>query len=334
MSAACPANQRIVDVLQQAVNAKQGQLSALPRKPATAAEARQKQELRFSTRALQKAVSAIAALDFHVTDAEQLQGLADIGAGTIRRVDELLRIGTLAELTGVVAVTSPAGAGVADVAGIGPALAHRLRAAGVHTVQQLRQALTAGQVVVGDAVLRALPYHEDLQLRIPRPHMDAFARVLAQAAAELAKSVKLEMAGSYRRGVASSGDIDVLLGARMPRPQLLDDFERALRARGMLKARMDSGDSKMTLLVALPGLPTVRHMDVRLVPTANWGAALLYFTGSKCTNVRMRRRAMALGLRLSEYGLEDKRTGEMLRARTEQDIFRRLGMEYLRPDQR
>eukprot|EP00435_Cladocopium_sp_Y103_P063601 s176_g25.t1 len=61
---------------------------------------------------------------------------------------------------------------------------------------------------------------------------------------------------------------------------------------------------------------------------------MLYFTGSAALSVKMRLKAIEMGLTLSEYGLENKVTGEKVTARSEEEIFRALGMEYLEPWQR
>lgn len=61
---------------------------------------------------------------------------------------------------------------------------------------------------------------------------------------------------------------------------------------------------------------------------------MLYFTGSAALSVKMRLKAIEMGMTLSEYGLENKVTGEKVTARSEEEIFRALGMEYLEPWQR
>jgi DNA polymerase (family X) len=73
------------------------------------------------------------------------------------------------------------------------------------------------------------------------------------------------------------------------------------------------------------------QVDLRVVPDDSWGAALRYFTGSQAHNVRIREIAVRLGLRLSEYGLFRVESGERISSRTEEEIYRALGMSWVPP---
>ena len=76
------------------------------------------------------------------------------------------------------------------------------------------------------------------------------------------------------------------------------------------------------------------QVDMRVLPPESWGAGLLYFTGSKSYNIRLRREAIKKGYKLSEYGLFDKRTGKMVAGRTEQEVCRKLGVKLPKPEDR
>jgi DNA polymerase (family 10) len=71
-----------------------------------------------------------------------------------------------------------------------------------------------------------------------------------------------------------------------------------------------------------------------VIPPEVWGAALQYFTGSKAHNIRTREIAVRKGLKLSEYGLFDAKTGELIVARTEEDVYERLGLPWIPPTMR
>jgi DNA polymerase (family 10) len=171
-------------------------------------------------------------------------------------------------------------------------------------------------------------------------------------------------AGSLRRGRETVGDIDVLVVADDPgaagaaaealctqpgvrqvlahgeskcsvRLAVRDEAESTLPASERLQGNGGGGDVAAT--------PTVQ-VDLRVVPNASWGAALMYFTGSKEHNVKLRERAQRMGLTLNEYGLfpEDQRSDEPPQKRgvkavagaTEEDVFAALGLCFMPPEMR
>jgi DNA polymerase beta len=84
-----------------------------------------------------------------------------------------------------------------------------------------------------------------------------------------------------------------------------------------------------------PSTPVIyRRIDIRYIPYDQYGCALLYFTGSNLFNVRMRQRAIEMGLTLNEYHLTNSTTKEIICTTTEEDVFNALNMQYLPPEQR
>ncbi len=73
------------------------------------------------------------------------------------------------------------------------------------------------------------------------------------------------------------------------------------------------------------------QVDLRVVQLDAWGAALQYFTGSQAHNVAVRQIAVRRKLRLSEYGLFEVETGELIVSRTEEEVYARLGLDRYRP---
>ena len=76
------------------------------------------------------------------------------------------------------------------------------------------------------------------------------------------------------------------------------------------------------------------QVDLRAVPPKSWGAASLYFIGSKNYNIGMRKIAIKKGFKLSEYGLFDKTTGKMIAGKTEKEVCKKLGVKWLKPEER
>ena len=138
---------------------------------------------------------------------------------------------------------------------------------------------------------------------------------------------RVEAAGSLRRGVETVGDLDFLVASSNPEP-IMDWFTKMdgiveITAHGDTKSsvRFDDG----------------MQADLRVVPSEQFFFALHHFTGSKDHNVRMRQKALSLGLSLSEWGLrpeeekDSSRNVGTVEAHSEEDIFKALGLQYIPP---
>ena len=95
-----------------------------------------------------------------------------------------------------------------------------------------------------------------------------------------------------------------------------------------VKKILAKGKTKCTII-----LSNGVQVDLRVVKPESWGAASLYFVGSKNYNIEMRKVAIKKGLKLSEYGLFDK-SGKMIAGKTEDEVYRVLGMKYREPEER
>lgn len=138
---------------------------------------------------------------------------------------------------------------------------------------------------------------------------------------------RVSIAGSLRRYRETIGDVDLLVAATDSRP-IMAAFVRAPAVDRVLA----QGETKSSVIVAR-GL----QIDLRVVPPDSWGAALLYFTGSKEHNVRLRGHALKKKLLLNEYGLYRvgmEQRGQEIASRTEEEIYGALGMDWIAPELR
>lgn len=136
---------------------------------------------------------------------------------------------------------------------------------------------------------------------------------------------RVAVAGSLRRWRETIGDVDLLVAAAEPAP-IMDTFVRAPTVDRVI-AR---GDTKSSVIVER-GL----QIDLRVIPEASWGAALVYFTGSKEHNVRLRGIALRKKLLLNEYGLYrigEEKGGTPVASATEEDVYAALGMAWIPPE--
>ena len=219
------------------------------------------------------------------------------------------------------------------IPGIGPKSVGKLYTqAGVKSKKDLIQKAESGELAELEGfgeksvekILQAIADHQEKKKRHTRQEAD---QVISQLVPKL-KSIKgvrrVNVAGSYRRGAKTVGDVDILVAGSISSKVL----QAAILSVFPDLKLLGSGETKISFVL----FPQNLQVDVRLVPLKNYGAALLYFTGSKDFNVNMRRKAIAQGCLLNEYGL--MKAGRVVASKTEEEIFKALGMEYVRPDNR
>ena len=157
-----------------------------------------------------------------------------------------------------------------------------------------------------------------------RIHLDVALDLALELLAELAALPSVRRAaytGSLRRMRETVGNIDLLVTSQQS-AEVMQAFCSSPRVARVLA----HGPTKASVLTT-KGV----QVDVRVVEPAVWGAALMYFTGSKPHNIHIRTLAVRAGLKLSEYGLFDAESGEQLAAATEEDIYARLGLPWIPP---
>jgi DNA polymerase (family 10) len=129
-----------------------------------------------------------------------------------------------------------------------------------------------------------------------------------------------EVAGSYRRGRSTIGDIDIVTTEP---PGILNP-----RLRQVADAMIDEGDRKTSLRCL------GKRGDVRFTNKNEFGSMLVYLTGSKAFNIHLRQIAMGKGYKLNEYGIEEQTTGKLHRFPDEQSLFAFLGLDEIPPELR
>jgi len=178
-----------------------------------------------------------------------------------------------------------------------------------------------------DRILHGIQIMEQAALRVPLNVAMDTATAMVAAIGSVPGCVRCAYAGSLRRMRETIGDVDILAAAdeASDAPALMAAFTALPDVDHVIA----SGDRK-TSVRTRRGL----QVDLRVVPLDAWGAALQYFTGSQAHNVRTREIAVRMKLKLSEYGLFDVASGELIVSRTEEEVYRRLGMAWVPPELR
>ncbi len=286
----------------------------------------------FKPRAYEKAARAIGGhhADVRDLDVKALQRIPNVGRSIAEKVREFLDQGTIQALEELRERIPDGVRQLLRVPGLGPkkalALYEELRIA---SVEELLDAVRDHRL----AGLRGFgPKTEENILRGVQRMREAGERVQLGVALDLAEELVAELdelraarrvtyAGSLRRMCETIGDIDLLVASERP-TEVMDAFTSL----GSVERVLARGETKSSVLTT-KGL----QVDLRVVEPAVWGAALQYFTGSKAHNIRTREIAVRKGLKLSEYGLFRARTGELIVAETEEEVYEHLGLPWIPP---
>jgi DNA polymerase (family 10) len=127
-----------------------------------------------------------------------------------------------------------------------------------------------------------------------------------------------------RRFRETIADVDIVVASNSPR-EVMESFVGLSLADEVIS----HGDTKTSVLTGA-GL----QIDVRVVKPSQFGAAILYFTGSKQHNIELRQRSIDRALLLNEYGLEEAASGKVVASRTEAAIYRALDLDFIPPEMR
>jgi DNA polymerase (family 10) len=286
----------------------------------------------FKPRAYEKAARAVAGYPADIAgfDLKQILQIPSVGRSIGEKIHEFLQTGTISALEELRAQIPAGVREMIRIPGLGPKRAMVLyRELGISSVDELLRAIEEGRL----AGLRGFGAKtaENIRAGIERLR-GAGGRVLISVAADLAELLegrlrdvpgveRIAHAGSLRRMCETIGDLDLLVASRDPAPVMeaftsLPEVERVLA----------KGDTKSSILTA-QGL----QVDLRVVQPEAWGAALIYFTGSKAHNIRIRELAVRKGLKLNEYGLFRARSGRLVVAATEEEVYERLGLPWIPP---
>ena len=220
-----------------------------------------------------------------------------------------------------------------DIPGLGPKRIGQLYVqAGVTSKKELIKQAASGALKelpgfgekMVDKILAAIDSDQQKKKRHERKEVEAIAKILIPLLNGLEGVKQVQIAGSYRRGSKTVGDMDILVTGKVD-PQ---GAEKKIHEQFKEMTVLGSGDTKVSFVI----FPNNLQVDVRFVPEESYGAALLYFTGSKDFNIKMRKKAIEMGMMLNEYGLHHK--GEIIAGKTEEEVFKKLEMEFVEPEKR
>ncbi|WP_063731244.1 DNA polymerase/3'-5' exonuclease PolX [Streptomyces sp. RTd22] len=286
----------------------------------------------FRARAYEKAARSIGGhpTDVSGLDVKGLREIPNVGKSIAEKVVEYLRTG---HVPAVEQARSKIPAGVRELTAIpalGPKKAMLLyEELDIASVEQLATAIeehrlrdlkgfgpkSEENILHGIGLLRAAGG------RVPLDTAMDVADDIVAALSRVPGCERVAYAGSLRRMRETVGDVDILVAAAES-AAFMDAFTAL-----PYTAEIIAHGEKKTSIRTTKGL----QVDLRVLPLDSWGAGLLYFTGSKAHNIRVRAIAVRHGLKLSEYGLFETKSGKKIASRSEEDVYARLGMDWIPP---
>jgi DNA polymerase beta len=298
---------------------------------------------KFKAIAYQKAIVSIRGFYGPIRSLEDITGLKGIGPKITAKLAELIETGRLAAAERIHAVAPDTRAldTLLKIHGVGRVKANELLELGIHDIASLRLRLRTEPGLLNATQKIGLNYYEDGCLRIPRGEMEAHNHRVFLAVHRDSPVLTWTIAGSYRRGAETSGDIDVLLSYddHYDEDDAQDAFQDVITTMerdGYIVDTLAKGTKKWMGYVRLrPDLPA-RRMDMLLTDPETYPFAILYFTGSDKFNMAMRGYCHTRGYTLNESRIAAREPGRPVppRMKTEMDIFRFLGLHYIPPPER
>ncbi len=289
----------------------------------------------FRVRNYEKAARSVRGWgeDVGQLDAKAMRAIPGVGASIAAKIAEYRETGSIGALDELRARIPPGVLELTRVPGLGPKRALQLnRDLAVESVDDLAAAIKAGRLdgLAGfgakseERLASGIEVYRQGRERVLLDVASHAATTMVAALSAVPGCQRCAYAGSLRRMRETIGDVDILAAADDSAPLMA-----ALIAQPDVADVIVSGETKTSIRTAA-GL----QVDLRVVQLDAWGAALQYFTGSTAHNVAVRQIAVRNKLRLSEYGLFEAETGELIVSRSEEEVYARLGLAWIPPAMR
>jgi DNA polymerase (family X) len=292
----------------------------------------------FKPRAYQRAAQNLETLGEDVAvlvEEDRLGDVPGVGQAIEEKVREYLQTGKIRRLEELRKAIPPGVLALLQVPGIGPKTAVKLqKELKIRSVADLEKAAKAGRVrgLAGfgpkkeEGMLASVARAKDRPARIPYAAALTVAEDLVAHLRERSGASRVDYAGSLRRGRDTVGDLDLLAVATKTHAAGVVGAFKGFRQ--VVKV-LESGTTRARAILS-DGV----HVDLRVVEPHEYGAALLYFTGSKEHGIALRTRALKKGWTINEYALSDKKTGKRIAGATEEEIYAKLGLAWIPPELR
>lgn len=293
----------------------------------------------FRVRAYRNAARTVAELPYNlygkVEKNEDLTEISGIGEELAKKIQVLVKTGELPQLEELRGRMPAELANMLSIPGLGPKRVQAIHTQlGVTTLAGLQDAAERGEIAevpglgqkTQETILEYLQTRSEEDTRTRLDVAEQFVEPLVRYLREGEGIRQVEVAGSYRRRKETVGDLDIVATSKNGEASI-DRFT----AYEDIKRIVSKGSTRSTVLLR-SGL----QVDLRVVPHESYGAALLYFTGSKEHNIHLRNLALDQGYKVNEYGVfkVDDEEAQSVAGRTEEEIYDLFNMAYIEPELR
>ncbi|ULQ57750.1 type-X family DNA polymerase [Flavihumibacter rivuli] len=274
-------------------------------------------------------------IDTMMDDIKQLDELKGVGESIAEKINEYLHTGSIKTFDKLRKKVPLDLLELMDVEGIGPATVRTLHdTLKVENREALSRAVAEGKLegLKGfaqkkiDNLKKVLKVSQE-KARMPLATAERIGQVMLEELRRISGVHLAYLAGSLRRKKETVGDIDIILTAdRREWKRIVKQFTSLPQVERVLA----SGETRASVVLKDGGV----QVDIRIVHDYEYGAALLYFTGSKEHNIQLRTIAKNKGWKINEYGVFDSATNKRLAGETEEEIYQLLGLQYVPPEKR
>jgi len=293
-------------------------------------------DIPFKSRAYRRAAQIIETLDEDIENVvreDKLRSIPGVGEGLAKKIKEIVETGRLEYFEKLKKEIPGSLATLISIPGVGPKKASVLyKTLGISTVQQLKEACEEGKLrdldgfgeITERNIIRGIQMLERASGRVLLSVAYEDGNKYLEYLRKKGEIIDVNLAGSLRRMKETIGDLDILASSNSP-DEVMEYFVNYPDVKNVLL----KGSTK-TSVVLDDGI----QVDLRVVKPESYGAALQYFTGSKEHNVKLRGIAIKKGLKLSEYGVFEKKTGKYVVGKSEKEVYNALGLPYIEPELR
>ena len=291
---------------------------------------------RFRINAFRKVARVLGELSEDVgdigPDVKKLCELEGIGKGSAQRIAEFLKTGKMKDHDELVATVPTGLLELLEIPGLGPkTIALMWKQAGIESKADLIKKLATDELAdlprrgekKIEALRKSIAFADAAGGRVRIGQAMPLARWFVEQLSRRKEVKQCAFAGSLRRGRETIGDIDLIAAVAPKDAGRIADFFTRLDPVADVLAKGETKTSVRT--------KTNLQVDLRYVPPASFGAALLYFTGSKEHNIRLRERALKRGMTLNEYALTRLDDESVVASKTEEEIYKALELDWIPP---
>ncbi|OWK27260.1 MAG: DNA polymerase III [Parcubacteria group bacterium GW2011_GWA2_38_13b] len=291
----------------------------------------------FRPRAFERAGRIIGAMETDIAEIYKKEGIGglekipEVGKGIAGRIEEFIKTGRISDYEKIKKKMPVDVEGLAAIEGIGPKMIKTLyKHLKIKNVAELEKAARAGKISkiphfkkkTEDNILKGIEFLKQCSGRFVLGFVLPFIREIEARFQKLPEVKKAVVAGSVRRMKETVGDIDILIVSEKPQ-KIMDFFV------GMPEVVRVYGRGRAKSMVRLEN---GMDADLRVVKEKSFGATLNYFTGNKEYNIGLRQIAKDKGFKLNEYGLY--KGNKIVAGKTEEEIYEKLGLNYIKPELR